>query len=396
MIKTDLDDWKVLKELSLLNCLSDSELEIISKNISVLTFKSDETVCKEDSLASSMYFIGSGKVQVSKKSVSLAQLDEGDYFGEMSLLKKCNRTATVKTIGTSVIYELNSDQFYKFLKISPAVMEQIADTFEVRLKGDNKIIVAQYLELQEKYKELKNATNKLVESEKIAALGLLGANIAHEIKNPITIIQGNCQILQDTLAKEKIGSEKMTNCSSKIMDMTKRMAQLIKSLQNLAKNSGKCEFKPVYLKDVFQDLLVLSSNKLKMEGVRLEEPVIADDLTIDCNRVELSQVLVNLINNAIYATLQTQDRWIKIGVEESSDMLEISVTDSGSGIETDVANNMFDSLFTTKPNDMGVGLGLSTCKRIVNQHGGTLSLDTNSSNTKFVMQIPKRQLQMAG
>jgi len=104
----------------------------------------------------------------------------------------------------------------------------------------------------------------------------------------------------------------------------------------------------------------------------------------------LTQVFVNLLNNAIDAIKDSKNKWIKVSVQESADkkMVQITVSDSGLGIPTEFQSRIFESLFTTKVKE-GTGLGLSISKKIMTDFKGDLVLDTNAKNTTFIVTIPK-------
>jgi C4-dicarboxylate-specific signal transduction histidine kinase len=112
---------------------------------------------------------------------------------------------------------------------------------------------------------------------------------------------------------------------------------------------------------------------------------------VECHPSQISQVLLNLLNNAYDAALAQPDRWIELDARDQGSLVEISVTDSGPGIPRELARKIMDPFFTTKPPGKGTGLGLSISSNIMTDHGGSLSLDQNSPHTRFVMSLPKIQ-----
>ena len=104
--------------------------------------------------------------------------------------------------------------------------------------------------------------------------------------------------------------------------------------------------------------------------------------------MEISQVLVNLLINALDAVQSLKEKWVRLEVDHQEDSVTVAVTDSGAGIPPEINDRMFEPLFTTKPTGMGTGLGLSISKRIIERHGGTLMIDRSSPHTRFMVRSP--------
>lgn len=109
---------------------------------------------------------------------------------------------------------------------------------------------------------------------------------------------------------------------------------------------------------------------------------------LNCRGVQISQVLLNLLNNAFDAIELLPEKWIKLDAMKMEDTIVIHVTDSGHGIPEEEREKIFQPFYTTKPIGKGTGLGLSLSRKIVQDHKGTLTLDTNSAHTRFVIKIP--------
>jgi signal transduction histidine kinase len=114
-----------------------------------------------------------------------------------------------------------------------------------------------------------------------------------------------------------------------------------------------------------------------------------EDSNILCNEIEIEQVIVNLINNAIDALSELPDKWIDILVTETRQDYIISITDAGLTIPIEKQLSIFEPFFTTKNTGEGTGLGLSIVKGILDNHGAKISIDNNNKNTCFVIHFPK-------
>jgi C4-dicarboxylate-specific signal transduction histidine kinase len=110
---------------------------------------------------------------------------------------------------------------------------------------------------------------------------------------------------------------------------------------------------------------------------------------IHCNEIEVEQVIVNLINNALDAIKTKIDKWIKISIYEEANQVVLRVMDSGKGIPEEVRQNLFDPFFTTKQTGEGTGLGLSISKGIIDEHKATITVLDNCPNTCFEIRFPQ-------
>ena len=115
----------------------------------------------------------------------------------------------------------------------------------------------------------------------------------------------------------------------------------------------------------------------------------AEPLVANCRAVEISQVLLNLIGNAVDAVEDAQDKWLKIAVLDLGPFIEIAVTDSGRGISEAARKKLFQPFFTTKEIGKGTGLGLSISQGIMVAHKGEIRFDLNSPHTRFVVRLLK-------
>ncbi len=243
--------------------------------------------------------------------------------------------------------------------------------------------VKKALDLIHLRQELSEAQAKSIESERLASLGLMAGNIAHEISTPLTIMNS----ITDDYFKDpsKFNAQESM---LQIQKMHERISKIVKSLKNLAWAGDSNLPEPVKIATIFEDLVNLSHLRLKNKGIRLDLKLPADSLEIVCDRIGLSQVMLNLVNNAIDAIEALKERWIKVTVERKDPLLLVTITDSGSGINEEIRHKIFEAFFTTKKIGKGVGLGLSNAQRVILQHEGKLTIDANNPNTTFVIELP--------
>ncbi|MGB1198855.1 MAG: PAS domain S-box protein [Thalassotalea sp.] len=241
---------------------------------------------------------------------------------------------------------------------------------------------------QRKLAEIKynKEKQKSVINSKFAALGELSANIAHEINNPLGVISGYAELIQ--LTHSTIIPEDLMAKSALILKSCDRIAHIVKSLKKFSRSDEESLYVACSLKNLINEAITLTRPKLKSQMIVLRSNAIVEG-DIMCNEIEIEQVLVNLINNAIDAIANLTDKWIEITVTEQKKSFRLSVTDSGTGIAVDCQSSIFEPFVTSKAASEGTGLGLSIVKGILDNHNAIIAVDNDNNNTSFVIDFPK-------
>jgi C4-dicarboxylate-specific signal transduction histidine kinase len=229
---------------------------------------------------------------------------------------------------------------------------------------------------------------KLVNAAKMSALGEMAGGIAHEINTPLGTIGMIAEHLKDLVIEEPLDKKTVTDMILVVSRTVTRIATIIRGLRTFSRDGSGDPFEPAPLKQILEDTLVLCREKLKQSGTELRLEGIKDDLILQCRAVQVSQVLLNLVGNACDAIAQLPDKWVGISARVVGEQIEISVADSGSGIPPDARAKLFQPFFTTKEIGLGTGLGLSISKGIAEAHQGSLELDVECPNTRFVLKLP--------
>ncbi len=238
---------------------------------------------------------------------------------------------------------------------------------------------------------LQRQREMLEASAKMSSLGEMAGGIAHEINNPLSIIVGKSTQIKRQL---KTGNtEKIVEDINLIESTAKRIAAIIKGLKAFSRNAEKDEMQKVLVPALIKDILELSAQRFKFNLIDLHyQQNVSDEVYVYCRTAQLLQVMVNLINNAFDAVEQLDDKWVTIELNTVADICQISITDSGMGIDRKIVNKIMSPFFTTKPVDKGTGLGLSISKTIIEEHGGQLYYDYHSKHTRFIIELPLAQL----
>lgn len=234
---------------------------------------------------------------------------------------------------------------------------------------------------------LEEEKQKTIQASKLATLGEMAAGLAHEVNNPLTIIFGYIRILEEELLSPHLNYELMHKHVGLIKNAAQRAAKIVTNLKDFARDGSADPFMDLPASQLISMVLDLCNERFKKNGIKIEVSISKDPI-IYCRKIELSQVLLNLLFNSFDALDGKQEKWVKITAQENNHCVEICVIDSGTGLASEVAEKVFTPFFTTKKVGLGTGIGLSISQRIVLNHGGEIFYDPSSANTKFVIRLP--------
>ncbi|MBP2314582.1 cache domain-containing protein [Azospirillum soli] len=238
---------------------------------------------------------------------------------------------------------------------------------------------------------LQQASRQLVMSEKLAAIGQLTAGVAHEINNPVAVIQGNLDLLREVLGD---AADPVRDEIRLIDEQTRRIQTIIAKLLQFARPgdfAGQAE--PIDLNAVVFDCLLLTRHTMGRRRITVETDL-ASKVLVEISRGELQQVLINLMVNAVQAmpdggtlTMETRDTLFP---EDDEEGVVLSVHDTGHGIAADHLRRVFDPFFTTKKSE-GTGLGLSISFAIVQRQGGHITVESQPGvRTTFTVALRRK------
>ncbi len=238
--------------------------------------------------------------------------------------------------------------------------------------------------LEATIKELKETQQQLVQSEKLAAMGQLAAGVAHELNNPLTGINGFAELLLD----DPNLSQQQKKDLETIHEQSWRCRTII---QNLLKFSRRKEFKKEKLDPILllKSTLELIQYEFTTSGIKISENIPSVLPAIYGDVGQLQQVFINLITNARQAIENTRSPQLTIEAGLRNDSIYVQFKDNGPGISKEILGKVFDPFFTTKPVGKGTGLGLSICYGIIQEHQGSLTVESEvGKGTIFTVEIP--------
>jgi signal transduction histidine kinase len=383
-----LEDSSKLRLFNLFDNLSSDELNRISESTEVLDFDEDEVVCVEETRSESMYFIHAGEVSISKKGVAFAHLETGDYFGEMSLITGRVRNATVTTLGPSVLFEISAGVFDRLFEKSPTVMRNLLLTYDTRLRRHNDVVVGQFLKLKHQFDELEDSHNRLLLSDKMASIGLLTAGIAHEINNPLFVITGYLDVLNDAMREGDVSTRELEDIAEKLGTASQSIVKLVSGIKTFARIDEAAPT-PIDLNSAIQGSLNLVTFLYKQENIELQNNLSTGSPMILGNIGKLQQVLMNLFSNAKDAMETCDEKVITVETREEDGQVVIKVADTGCGIDSEHLPRVFSRAYTTKPVGKGSGMGLDLVRMLVREMEGSIGVESEvSKGTTFRIAFP--------
>jgi C4-dicarboxylate-specific signal transduction histidine kinase len=288
--------------------------------------------------------------------------------------------------GTSLIALHRGDALLLIIDSAPLVLCLIASAIGYR---QDKLQDLHTLLESQQAEALAQEREKSIHLARLATVGEMMSGLAHEIKNPIAVMSLLLEQLESELKSKKFPEElrKSLDIRTKLARQVSRIVAIVDGLRVFARTGELEKQERVTFGELFDAIQTLCAEKLRNNDVKLQ--MVSGDATLECRIVQVEQVLVNLVGNAIDAVAALPERWVVVACVETDEVTRITVTDSGKGIPPEVAEKIMQPFFTTKGAGKGTGLGLSISRQIIEQHGGRLYLDRSIPRTCFVVELPK-------
>lgn len=243
--------------------------------------------------------------------------------------------------------------------------------------------------VEERTKELRKKQHQLVQAGKLAAIGQLGAGVAHELNNPIAGILGYTQLMLDILSKENLKIEEVYTFKKylhHIENGSRRCKEIIQNLLQFARKSPE-DFVSVNVNNVVADTLSLIERQLLVNNIEVIKNLAPEIKQVEGNCGQLQQVFTNIIINAQQAMPEGGRLFISTRNENGN--VSIEFKDTGCGIPEEYKDRIFEPFFTTKMNWKGTGLGLSICYDIIKSHNGRIVVDSQlGKGSVFTIILP--------
>lgn len=240
--------------------------------------------------------------------------------------------------------------------------------------------------------ELKLLERQLHFSEKLGVLGRLAAGIMHEINNPLQVIALAASKMTSLLRKEELDRDEFKKMIDKVTKMATLIQKIIKGLKNFIRHGDDDPLENHPLKTVVKDAIEILHAQIHQSDIDVQI-IEKETVSAEINYTQLTQVFLNMIQNAMDAQEDEAEKWIKIYLSDLGEEVEIRFVNGGEGIPPDIERKLFEAFFTTKKVGKGTGLGLSICSKIVEDgHRGRLEYLSDEEETTFSIVLPKKGL----
>ena len=294
----------------------------------------------------------------------------------------------------SVIAEnyATGDNSYEILpQTSEDEVGQLTKNFYLMIEKITKNTQGLEQEIRDRTEIINEQQLSLISISKMSALGEMAGGIAHEINTPLAIIGMKIELINESIDEGDFTVEECKKSLHVIKTTTDRIAKIVNGLRFFARDGSKLPMEMVDINLIIEDTFSFCKEKMHLQSINVSvvREFKGDSLFINCRAVEISQVLLNLINNSNDAIREQDIKWIKMVVTDGEKEVKISVIDSGLGIDKDIQEKMMKPFFTTKEVGKGTGLGLNISRGIIESHNGKLFIDNSSENTTFTIILPK-------
>jgi PAS domain S-box-containing protein len=252
------------------------------------------------------------------------------------------------------------------------------------------IVVARDVTVQKRMEnQMECSRAQIAASARMSALGMMAGSIAHEINNPLAIIHAGASNLLEMSQAGDIPLSSVVSNANQLVRTAERITKIIASLRHLSRHGNADPFLVAPIHQVIDHALDLSRERFKMRAIALRCRPIDTLIEVRCREVQISQILLNLLQNALDA-VDSIDRKkiVTIEVKRRSAWVEVAVMDNGPGFSTEAKRSAMDPFFTTKPVGKGTGLGLTISNSIAEGHGGRLEISEREGQTCVSLLLP--------
>jgi signal transduction histidine kinase len=366
-----------------------NEVQEIIVNSHIKSYPADTVLCREDAVEQTFYMILEGDFEVTKTINNadkrlLKTLTAGDFFGEMALIHNAPRAATVRALTNVIVLELDKDGFNRVLKQSPSVAMAMVGEISNRLRQNDQLAIE---DLRLRASELADAYQKLAEQD-LARREFL-TSVAHELRTPLMVASGYLHALKKgMLSGEQLDASLDT--INRNVDQIVTLTNDILFLQEI--DLVIPDFQPVNITDIVNNVVKKYEGKAQARRVRLKVKGDRYVSNVQGDEKSLERAVTALVDNAI--KFSAPNGMVEIRFSEQGDHVNIAVEDRGIGIDPQIRPRIFDRFFHLEKNGeelySGLGIGLSITRQVIQQHRGTLDVEsTPGKGSTFTISLLK-------
>ena len=314
---------------------------------------------------------GIGKYEQSKS--------EQNDKNEKSIIKQPqNFPKSLEKFSDSKVSDEKFEEIQKKLDIEKESHSKIKKRVELKTKSYKKA-KSTLVETRSKLDNAMKMGNEGFEQNKLEMIGEMSSKMAHDLRNPLTVLQAHVELMQ--LKQEKQQDENLAYSLTKMEDAITNITNQINDVMDFIR-TPKFQLSCCNLKSVLE---IIVNGMHFPTTVKLN--LLLDSHMVKCDVIKIKGIITNIIQNSLQA-IQAKGQMI-ITLKEVDNYVEVAISDSGDGISEENLEKIFDPMFTTKP--MGTGLGLASCKELIEMHKGTITVKNNP--TTFTISLPKYKIE---
>ena len=392
-IGEEMDWFPFLRRAYLFKGLSDDEIRLVAESCAEEERDAGDVIFVEGSTADRFYIVMEGRVEVWKnfydpKPDLLAIHGSGRFFGEMALIDDLPRSATVVAKERTRLLYLYRDDFRRLIRERSSIALSVMTGISYMVRNSNDSFVddlrKRNAELERAYAQLKKAHSERLRSERLSTLGKFSSLILHDIRNPLSILKGQLQLMQMRLADP----EKLAAHVAASMSEVNRLERLAGEFLDYSRGEVRLDMAVIRPSELFAKVEEAVGERLSRTGIaiakdlRYDEPVI-----IDAERV--FRALLNVADNARKA-MTPSGGVLTLKSYRDGEKLVLETADTGEGMNPEVLAHVFEPFYSASGQG-GTGLGMLIVKNIVEAHGGTVRIGSKPGvGTRVLLSFPLR------
>ena len=256
-------------------------------------------------------------------------------------------------------------------------IKQMQEERLLKLGQENQSITEKFNNADQK---LKDFTAQLIQTEKMAAIGEITAGVAHELKQPLNVMKIICQSIMKDIEKQRFDMESTKQDLPELLNQMNRMTQIIDHMRVFSKRTVGTAIEDLNINETIDAVFVFVGQQLLNHNVAIVKQYGEKLPKVKGDPIRLEQAFMNIITNARQALMSCGKKEMKIEIktylsQDQKNMIA-EIKDNGPGIPVEIREKIFESFFTTKESGEGAGLGLSTAKKIIEEHGGRIEVES--------------------
>ncbi len=235
---------------------------------------------------------------------------------------------------------------------------------------------------------LRDQEMKALQSERMAYFGKIAGAVAHEINNPLAIIQGGVQVLQRLFQSNQLSVESFRRFSNQMDRAVQRVSRIVKSIQSCSTDSTKEDLSLTDATEIIDNVAQLFSSLARIQSITFKVIPLSKGIIVECQPSEICHAILNLLMNDRDAVGSTTDAMIVLETHILDDRILVRISNNGQQIPREQREAIWHPFYSTKDDKQALGLGLCVSKAIIERHGGTIELEADRNDTSFAILLP--------